>query len=94
MEPVMTQSWYETSLTAGVPHYIGERVIIPFIKSQRICHGGGVFMTSVPVGIYVIEQDVEYFFPLSENIRDYSETAAFHIDEVVALERRRFQGRL
>jgi hypothetical protein len=49
---------------------------------------------AVPVGIYVIEQDVEYFFPLSEKIRDFPESAAFCIDEAIAQERRRHQGSL
>lgn len=94
MEPVMTEPRYEKSLTTGLPKCIGERVVIPLIIRHRVCHGGGGFAMAVPVGIYVIEQDVEYFFPLSEKIRDFPESAAFCIDEAIEQERRRHQGSL
>ena len=53
-----------TETRTGPACMIGRRTIHVVEKRQTISSGTGVFLTAVPVGIWVTEEGVEYFYPL------------------------------
>ncbi|MDG6256506.1 MAG: hypothetical protein QCH35_02795 [Methanomicrobiaceae archaeon] len=75
---------------AGAPNHCHGRAFIPIARYSVFAFGSGAAITVEPLGIYVVDDEIEYYYPLAGDEPDFE--AVERLTEILQKERKQPVG--